>query len=136
MDIRVQNTQDDGALGFAKYVSIISFRQVTIFGKDYTKIVYRHSPTDYSVEKVGKDVDYDENVQVISGPEAEGIITCLIETEKLRGSTFLWTGVRYRNTHCKNDVSDDPMLTDPVECEEERRKSRQKNQNFEVYNND
>ena len=82
MKIYTTNTQHDDEFGLAKRVVITSFRQVSIFGKDYTKILYCHSPESFSVEKVGDNVDPNENVQVIMGPKAEEIITELINCEK------------------------------------------------------
>lgn len=139
MQIHVKNTQDDGAFGLAKTVVITSFRQVTIFGKDYTKIVYMHSKDSFSVEKVGDDVNLDENVQVISGPRAEEIITDMIKHETKKGSTFIWNGAHFKcpadlgllkdnvlHEHIHSGkygdpVDWDPLVRDPIETEEERK---------------
>ena len=140
MEIHVTNKQNDGEFGLAKRVIIKSFRQVSIFGKDYTKIVYRHSDTDYSIEKVGPDVDPDENVQVVSGPRAEEIIVHMIEVEKARGSTFVWSGTRFDNTTDEtllkdcNEIYRDPLKRDPVEFEEDRRKRRRRKEDREAHN--
>lgn len=142
MEIHVTNKQDDGEFGLAKRVIIKSFRQVSIFGEDYTKIVYRHSDNDYSIEKVGADVDPDENVQVVSGPRAEEIIVHMIEVEKARGSTFVWSGTRFENAvdeYLLKDVEQknahwDPLLRDPVEPEVERRKRRRRKEDQEAHN--
>lgn len=142
MEIHVTNNQEDGEFGLAKRVIIKSFRQVSIFGKDYTKIVYRHSENDYSIEKVGQDVDPDENVQVISGPRAEEIIVQMIETEKARGSTFVWNGARFDNTIDETLLKDcnehyrDPLKRDPVEFEEDRRKRRRRKEDRERSNDE
>jgi hypothetical protein len=133
MEIYTTNNQNDQALGLSKYVIITSFRQVSIFGKDYTKIVYMHSEHEFSIEKVGEDVDPDENVQVVSGPRAEEIITNMIELEKHRGSTFVWTGAHFINRADKDLLKNvdkknhwDPLLRDPVEPECERRKYKRR----------
>lgn len=142
MEIFMLNKQDDGEFGLAEKVIIKSFRQVSIFGEDYTKIVYRHSDNDYSIEKVGPVVDPDENVQVVSGPRAEEIIVHMIEVEKARGSTFVWSGARFENAvdeYLLKDVDQkdaywDPLLRDPVEPEVERRKRRRRKEDREVNN--
>ena len=137
MKIYTTNTQNDDEFGLAKRVVITSFRQVSIFGKDYTKIVYCHSPESFSVEKVGDNVDPDENVQVIMGPQAEEIITELIGHEKKKGSTFVWSGARFKNSadecilkeatkeNCRYNGSFilhwDPLVRDFVETEEDRK---------------
>ena len=82
MEINVNNQQNDGEFGVAKRVIVKSFRQVTVFGENYTKIIYMHSPTEFSIEKVGDNINLDENVQVVSGPKAQEIIEQLIENEK------------------------------------------------------
>jgi len=140
MKIYTTNTQNDDEFGLAKRVVITSFRQVSIFGKDYTKIVYCHSPESFSVEKVGDNVDPNENVQVIMGPQAEEIITELINHEKKKGSTFVWSGARFKNSadecilkeakkenlrfndFCSIPRCWDPLIRDFVETEEERKK--------------
>lgn len=139
MKIYTTNTQNDDEFGLAKRVVITSFRQVSIFGKDYTKIVYCHSPESFSVEKVGDNVDPDENVQVIMGPQAEEIITELIGHEKKKGSTFVWSGARFKNSadesllkeqkkenlryngFCSIPLYWDPLVRDFVETEEDRK---------------
>lgn len=132
MRIAVTNTQEDMALGLAKYVIITSFRQVTIFGEDYTKIVYMHTPTSFSIEKVGDNVDLDENVQIISGPRAEEIICEMIEMEKRKHSTFVWSGAHFINRADEYLLRDfrkhyrDPLLRDLVESEADRRKRRRR----------
>ena len=92
MKIRAKNTQTDGAFGLAKNVIITSFRQVSIFGKDYTKIVYCHSPNSFSIEKIGDNVDPDNNVQGITGPRAEEIITEMIKHEQKKKDQH-WFGL-------------------------------------------
>ena len=138
MKIYTTNTQHDDEFGLAKRVVITSFRQVSIFGKDYTKILYCHSPESFSVEKVGDNVDPNENVQVIMGPKAEEIITELINCEKKKGATFVWSGARFKNqadecllkemkkenwryNGCSIPHCWDPLIRDFVETEEERR---------------
>ena len=124
MKIHVTNTQHDDELGLAKKVIITSFRQVSIFGEDYTKIVYCHSPESFSVEKIGDNVD--DNVQVIMGPKAEDIITELIKHEKKKGATFVWSGARFKNQADESFLKKlnqryfDPLIRDFVETEEER----------------
>ena len=130
MKIYTSNQQHDGAFGLAKRICIHSFRQVSVFGDNYTKIIYMHSPTSFSIEKVGDNVDLDENVQVVSGPRAEEIITEMIELEKMKGSTFVWSGARYDNTavinlhHDESEVDKlflDPLVNDMVETENDRK---------------
>lgn len=116
MEIRTRNSGDNG-IGLAKHVVIKSFRQVTIFGNDYTKIVYRHSEKDFSIEKI--EADPSKNVQVISGPRAEEIIVALIETEEARGSTFVWTDARFESC-----ATYDPLMDDFVETEDARKKRK------------
>jgi hypothetical protein len=129
MKIIVTNTQEDGEFGTAKRIVIKSFRQVSIFGDNYTKIVHMHSPVSFSIEKIGDDVDPDENVQVVDGPRAEEIIAKMIELEKSKGSTFVWSGARFENAVDENIPRDtpnngyrDPLMQDPVEPEADRRK--------------
>lgn len=129
MEIYTTNTQEDGEFGTAKRIVIKSFRQVSIFGDNYTKIVHRHSPVSFSIEKIGDDVDPDENVQVVDGPRAEEIITQMIELEKSKGSTFVWNGAHFENQADVKILKDtphkgywDPLVRDPVEPEADRRK--------------
>ena len=129
MEIYTTNTQKDGEFGTAKRIVIKSFRQVSIFGDGYTKIVHMHSPVSFSIEKIGDDVDPDENVQVVDGPRAEEIITQMIELEKSKGSTFVWSGAHFENAADVNILKDtphkgywDPLMRDPVEPEADRRK--------------
>lgn len=132
MKIYATNTQEDMGLGLSKHVIITSFRRVTIFGKDYTKIVYMHTPTSFSIEKVGDNVDLNENVQVVSGPRAEEIICDMIETEKMRHSTFVWSGAHFENRADLYLLKDqvelyrDPLVRDPIEPEADRRKRRRR----------
>lgn len=139
MKIHAKNTQNDGAFGLAKNVIITSFRQVSIFGKDYTKIVYCHSPNSFSIEKIGDNVDPDNNVQSIMGPRAEEIITEMIKHEQKKGSTFVWSGARFKNQVDESLLKEekeynwrtngfygiprqwDPLIRDFIETEEERR---------------
>ena len=134
MKIRVKNTQTDQHLGLSKAVVITSFRQVTVFGDDYTKIIYRHSANDYTIETVGSRDD----VQVISGPRAEEIIVSIIETEKKKHSTFVWTGAHFINATYHNFGYDkaskrnnlhypNHLIWDPIINEEERRVLRDDN---------
>lgn len=115
---------------------VTSFKQVTIFGKDYTKIVYMHSENDFTIERVSDDhMRVEEITQVISGPRASEIIETMLCTEKKRGSTFVWSGVHFKNTHHRIDPDEfgidnkhfrDPLAIDPVEPEVERRKRRRR----------
>ena len=134
MKIRVKNTQTDQHLGLSKAVIITSFRQVTVFGDDYTKIIYRHSANDYSIETIGSRDD----IQVVSGPRAEEIIVSIIETEKKRQSTFVWTGAHFINTayhdllgytgtNINNISCFNHLIWDPIINEEERRVLRDDN---------
>lgn len=132
MKIYTTNTQEDGEFGTAKRIVIKSFRQVSIFGSNYTKIVHMHSPVSFSIEKIGDDVDPDENVQVVDGPRAEEIITKMIELEKSKGSTFVWSGAHFENAADVNILKDtphkgywDPLMRDPIESEDERRRRNQ-----------
>lgn len=132
MEIYTTNTQKDGEFGTAKRIVIKSFRQVSIFGSNYTKIVHMHSPVSFSIEKIGDDVDPDENVQVVDGPRAEEIIIKMIELEKSKGSTFVWSGAHFENAADVNILKDtphkgywDPLMRDPIESEDERRKRNQ-----------
>lgn len=132
MEIYTTNTQKDGEFGTAKRIVIKSFRQVSIFGDGYTKIVHMHSPVSFSIEKIGDDVDPDENVQVVDGPRAEEIIIKMIELEKSKGSTFVWSGAHFENAADVNILKDtphkgywDPLMRDPIESEDERRKRNQ-----------
>lgn len=139
MEIHTKNTQTDDTFGLAKNIIITSFRQVSIFGKNYTKIVYCHSPNSFSIEKIGDNVDPDNNVQSIMGPRAEEIITELIKNEKKKGATFIWSGARFKNQVDESLLKEekennwkthgfygiprcwDPLIRDFVETEEERR---------------
>lgn len=133
MKIYTTNTQEDGEFGTAKRIVIKSFRQVSIFGDNYTKIVHMHSPVSFSIEKIGDDVDLDENVQVVDGPRAEEIIIQMIELEKSKGSTFVWSGAHFENAADANILKDtphkgywDPLVRDPVEPEADRRKRQRR----------
>ena len=138
MEIFTRNTQEDGNIGVGKYVVITSFKQASIFGDGYTKIVHMHSPTSFSIEKISEDVDLDENVQVVDGPRAEEIITEMIDHEKAKGSTFVWSGAHFENRTDHNMLKNvehkgywDPLLRDPVEPEIERRKKRRRKEDRE-----
>lgn len=122
MNIHITNTQDDGVFGVAKIVVIKSFKQVTIFGDTYTKIVYMHSPTSFTIEKINDD----DNVQVVDGPRAEEIITEMINHEKQKHSTFIWTGAHFEHPSDVNIRKSyrsypDPLIRDPIQTESERK---------------
>lgn len=118
--------------------TVTSFRQVTIFGEDYTKIVYMHSEEDFTIEKVDPAhyMTIEEMTQVVSGPRASEIIQRMLENEKQRGSTFVWTGVHFKNNLQKDNPDEfipenkrnfrDPLSIDPVQPEVERRKYRRR----------
>lgn len=138
MEINVNNQQNDEEFGVAKRVIVKSFRQVTVFGENYTKIIYMHSPTEFSIEKVGDNINLDENVQVVSGPKAQEIIEQLIENEKKKGATMIWSGARFENRADRTLLKDtepknhwDPLKRDFVEPEFERRKYRRRKEDRE-----
>lgn len=115
------------------HAMVTSFKHVTIFGDNYTKIVYMHSDDDYTIERVDPEENQrvEDVTQVVSGPRASEIIQTLLENEKKRGATFVWTGVHFRNNYHK--IGDegftnarDPLAIDPVQPEVERRKHRRR----------
>jgi hypothetical protein len=122
--------------------TVTSFRQVTIFGINYTKIVYMHSEDDFTIEKVDPAhyMTIEEMTQVVSGPRASEIIQKMLEDEKKRGSTFVWNGVHFKNNHLKNNPDEfytedgkprDPLAIDPIQPEVERRKHRRRKEDRE-----
>lgn len=128
MEFHIRNTQDDGEFGTAKNVIISKFNSVTIFGEDYTKIVYMHTEEDFTIERVdGVSHDLEDNTQVVSGPRACEIIEHMLECEKKRGATFVWNGARFKDSYnrdIEDDLDTDPLCTDYVENENERRERR------------
>ena len=131
---------DDRQVGCA---TVTSFRQVTVFGKDYTKIVYMHSEDDFTIERIVEgDVNVEDMTQVISGPRASEIIQTMLELEKPRGSTFVWNGVHFKNKRhrikpdefgIENKTFRDPLAIDPIEPEVERRKYRRRKEDREAH---
>lgn len=127
MEFYTRISQKDGAFGTAKFVVIKSFRKVTIFTNDVTKIVYMHADDDFTVEKIGNNIDPDEAFQVVMGPRASEIIQTMLESEKKSGSTMIWTGARFLNSADTNILRDkksicrDPLCRDFIESESERK---------------
>lgn len=127
--------------------TVTSFKQVSIFGTNYTRIVYMHSEDNFTIEKVNNDPPSSERKPVeteymaITGPRASEIIVEMLENEKRRGSTFVWIGVHFKNNLQKDNPNEfipenkrnfrDPLSIDPVQPEVERRKHRRRKEDRE-----
>lgn len=128
MEFHIRNTQDDGDLGTSKHVIITKFNSVTIFGADYTKIVYMHTEEDFTIERVdGPSHKLEDNTQIVSGPRACEIIEHMLECEKKRGVTFVWNGARFKDSYnrdIEDELDSDPLCMDYIENENERRERK------------
>lgn len=126
MEIHIR-TDANEEFGTCTHVIITKFNSVTIFGNNYTKIVYMHTENDFTIERVDETShNLDDTTQVVSGPRACEIIEQMLEIEKQRGSTFIWNGARFKNPHQlpHEGIHGDPLCCDYVENENERRERR------------
>lgn len=119
-------SNDRRKFGTTKYVVITSFSKVSIFSSDgkSDKIIYMHAQDDFTIEHIGSD----EEVQVINGPRASEIVCSILEVEKKKKSTMIWTGARFKNArHNATDI----LAEDFIETEEERKERKLKMKNKE-----
>jgi hypothetical protein len=117
-------SEDRRKFGTAKFVVITSFSQVSIFSKDgkSDKIIYMHAEDDFTIEHLNSE----EDVQVVNGPRASEIIVSILEIEKKKGSTMIWTAPRFKNAmKNKNDI----LAQDFVETEEEHKRKKEAKDN-------
>lgn len=125
MEFHTRN-HDRRKFGTAKYVVITSFSQVTVFSNDAKsdKIIYMHAEDDFTVEHLNSD----EDVQVINGPRAAEVICSMLEVEKKKGSTMIWTAPRFKNARQTKDI----LAQDFVETEEEHRRRKEAKESEET----
>lgn len=127
MEFHTRNN-DRRKFGTTKYVVITSFSKVSIFSEDgkSDKIIYMHAQDDFTIEHLGSN----EEVQVINGPRASEIVCSILEVEKKKKSTMIWTGARFKNAMSSKDI----LARDFIESEEERKERKDdKRRRIPVY---